>query len=1025
MSLAASLHVAKQHVNITVHEDPLDVKGYTDIDFHATSHHSQVIFLNARQVFVDKVTINGKDVPFQHIDSHAALLFKTGPLVRDASHFAAVSQIVNESPDLIIPYEGNYPVSVHIEFRVKKDCTSIVNKDGIIFTDNRVDGPSGWFPCVDTIAQRSLFSLSVTFSSSYVCVGPGETIFSTIDPQLKTNTMSYKIKFPVCASAVGFALGPFICQTLNNSEQTRNDIIMYYIGSVDESFKNTLEPVPSILQKTMDKFSFEENFYTTLSFVSLPFLTETILLPGVVFMPPSLNLPIGNVNVTYDVMIRLIEAIIGLFVYYFFPVGDPRDQWLQHGLVMFFAEVLAKEMYSECFRLDRRWNDLNWLMTEDIFPSIVLHKIDPATGEPFTDKYLRIKSKLLINMISTSMRNNEIQLVLLMQPHMKTCEEQPTFVTDRFFMDLTRFCPNINFKTFRQQWLCSNGFPIFTYNFTNDPRHNNMKFVLAQTPSCKTNVPFFTGNILVYLRDLDMPYEFPFAVENQIQIQQFNYFAHRRKTKKKNFSFVNGTTKSVTVHHAVMWLILDQPMSWICKVRPRLPQFMIHYQLQLLHNVYAQHEAISSLEDFKDTEESIAILTEFLKDDRVYFGVRGHVARALAMFNSEQTEDKHMRILLDWYASQFFENNPTSNEISVKPHDFYDIPRHFVQLEVIKSLSIIRNSQNYTPERIVKTLIEVLKQANNNTNNMYSDDYFNAEVILAFGRFRNENEDFYKNTSSQILNKLTLHASIPSYCNIITSAGYEALTAIALKTDIFTPDIKEMRSVVLETKNYFDCRASVYRDLLFLCIREKGITFAELISDIKTLIDQGESEMAAMCLRQIYRFILNSVHVGDKDHFQTYLLALPEGMSRDDVKKFLISNGNSGENGIEIAETLWDILTLHAKHNKILRSEALRAYTALYGEKLPEPYLKQSSLSQVPIDLTAERSSGSVVQIDMTRNAQALQAKAAAAAARNAQASLHATQSTPFFPVISTPSTNSLDNNENKNDNSNNSSSNI
>lgn len=1017
MSLA-SLHVAKQHVNVTVQEDPLDVKGYTDIEFQAASHHSQVIFLNARQVFIDKVTIGGKDVPFQHIDSHAALLFKTGPLVRDASHFAAVSQIVNESPDLIIPYEGNYPVSLHIEFRVKKDCTSIINKDGIIFTDNRIDGPSGWFPCIDSIAQRSLFSLSVTFSSNYICVGPGESIYSTIDPQLKTNTMSYKIKFPVCASAIGFALGPFIFQQLQSStEQNRNDISMYYTGSIDESFKNTLDPVPTILQQLTEKLSFDDTLYPTLSFVSLPFLTETVLLPGVVFLPPSLNCPIGNVNVTYDVVTKLIEAIIGLFVYYFFPVADPRDQWLQHGLVMFFAEVLAgsKEMFSKSFQLDRRWNDLNWLMTEDIFPSIVIYKLDPATGEPFTDRYLRIKSKLLINMISSSMQNNETQLVLLMQPLMKMCEEQPTFVSERFFMDLNRFCPSINFKTFRQQWLFSNGFPIFTYNFTNDPRHNNMKFILAQTPSCKTNVSFFTGNIVVYLRDLDMPYEFQFAVENQIQLQQFNYFAHRRKTKKKNFTFVNGATKSVIVHHAVMWMILDHPMSWICKVRPRLPQFMIHYQLELLHNVFSQHEAISSLEDFKDTEESLKMLEDLLKDDKIYFGVRGHVARALAVFNSELTDDKHLKILLDWYSSQFFATPSNSSKVVVKPHDFHDIPRHFVQLEVIKSLSIIRNSQNYTPERIVTTLIAILEQANNNTNNMYSDDYFNAEVILAFGRFRNENENFYKETSSKILNKLTLHASIPSYCNIITSAGYKALTAIALKTDIFTPDIKEMRSVVLEPTNYFDCRSSVFHDLLFLCVCNKGITFAELVSDIKTLVLQGEPEMAAMCLRRIYRFILNSVHIGDKDHFLTYLLALPETMSRDDVRKFLISNGNSGENGLEIAETLWEILTLHAKHHKILRSEALRAYTSLYGEKLPEPYLKQGFLSQVPIDLTAERSSGSVVQIDMTRNAQALQAKAAAAAAAAAKAALHASQSTPFFPAMLPTSIDSLPNDENQN----------
>ncbi|OHT07714.1 hypothetical protein TRFO_23983 [Tritrichomonas foetus] len=985
MSLEASLHVAKQHVNVTVQAEPLEIKGFTDIDITAaTPHPPPVIFLNARQVVIDKITSGDKEISFQYIDSHAALLFKSGPLVRDASHFAAVSQIVNESPDLVIPHEGIYPVSLHIEFHVKSGATSIVNKNGIIFSDNRVDGPSGWFPCIDTIAQRSFFSLTVTFSANFVCVGPGESNLVAVDPQAKTNTMSYKIKYPVSASAIGFALGPFISQPLQApSEQLRNDIIMYYIGSVDESFRNTLEPVPQMLQKITEKFSFEEPFYTTISFVSLPFLTETVLMPNVVFLPPSLNCPLGNVNIIYDVVIKLTEALIGLFIYYIFPVGDVRDQWLQHGIVSYFAEIFATSIYSDSFKLDRRWNDLNWLMTEDIFPSIVLYKIDPASGEPFRDQFLRVKAKLLLNMISTSMRNNgALQLVLLMRPLMKMCEEQTGFVTDRFFMDLVRFCPNINFKTFRQQWLYSNGFPIFTYNFTNDNRHNNMKLVLAQTPSCKTNVPFFTGNILVHLRDLEQPYEFQFAVENQIQLQQFNYFAHRRKTKTKKFTYVNGTETQVFVHHAVMWIILDHSMTWLCRVRPRLPEFMIIYQLDLLHNVFAQHEAISSLEDFKDTENTLTKLTEMLKDDKVFYGVRKHIARALAKFNSEQTEFKHMQILMDWYKSQFMQFNTQTQQYTAKPHDFHDTPRHFVQLEVIKSLSIIRDSQNYTPDIIVKLLIQILEQANNNSNNMYNDDYFNAEVILAFGRLRTESESYYNQTSSLIMTKLSLHASIPSYCNIITSAGYTALTAIALKTEAFSPDVKEMRSVVLEDTNYFDCRASVFRNLLFLCLVEKGVTFAELVSDVKTLCLHGNHEVAAMCLREVYRFILNSVHVGDQDHFQTYLLAIPEGMTNEQVKKFL----TSGPRALDIVETLWEILTVYGQHHKILRSEALRAYTALYGEKLPAPYQQKSTPSQVPIDLTAERSSGSVVQIDITRSAQARNAQAAQHAAAQAKA---------------------------------------
>jgi transcription initiation factor TFIID subunit 2 len=466
--------------------------------------------------------------------------------------------------------------------------------------------------------------------------------------------------------------------------------------------------------------------------------------------------------------------------------------------------------------------------------------------------------------------------------------------------------------------------------------------------------------MLVHLQDLDQPYEFPFSVENQIQLQQMSYFAHRKKTKTKEFTFVNDQATKIVVHHAVMWLIIDAPMAWICRVRPRLPEFMITYQLQLLRNVFAQHEAVSALEDFATTETTLKMLTDLLKSDEVYYGVRCHIARALARFASEQTEFKHMNILLEWYESMFF-MKAAGQKPRVKPNDFHDAKTHFLQLEVIKSLSIIRDSQNYTPVKIVELLINILDEANNNSNNMYNDDYYNAEVELALGRIRPENDQFYTDAANIIQGKLSLHATIPSFCNIISSAGYLALTAISLKTDVFVPNVKEMRSVVRENTTHFEARASVFRDLLFLCLAGK-VPFKNLVADVKCLATDGFREMAAFCLREVHRFIHNSLHIGDENKFETYLLALPEGMQKEQVAKVL----TAGDNQVEITETLWEVLAVHGKHHRILRSEAFRAYLSLYGERLPYPY-EEKAVTPSGTDLTADRSNGTMPQIDMPR----------------------------------------------------------
>jgi hypothetical protein len=320
-----------------------------------------------------------------------------------------------------------------------------------------------------------------------------------------------------------------------------------------------------------------------------------------------------------------------------------------------------------------------------------------------------------------------------------------------------------------------------------------------------------------------------------------------------------------------------------------------------------------------------------------------------------------MNVLLEWYETQFF-IKPQNGKARPKPHDFHDARNHFVQLEVIKSLSICRDSQGYTPVRVVELLIHSLQEANNNSSNMYNDDYYNAEVELALGRIRPEIDQYYTDAVTIIQAKLQLHATIPSLCIIISSAGYLALTAIALKSDVFLPNVKDMRSVVLENTNHFEARASVFRDLLFLALIKKGVLFEDLVADVRWLASNGSREMAAFCLREIHRFIHNSVHYGDENKFETYLLALPEGMTKEQLTREL----TGGEHKLEIAETLWEILTIHGQHHRILRSEAFRTYVSLYGEKLPYPYGERSA-APPQFELTADRSNGCVLQIDMPR----------------------------------------------------------
>jgi hypothetical protein len=542
-------------------------------------------------------------------------------------------------------------------------------------------------------------------------------------------------------------------------------------------------------------------------------------------------------------------------------------------------------------------------------------------------------------MIATTM--NE-PLYLLMRPMFKIAQEQLIGIADRFYTKITKFCSLINFKSFRNQWLNSNGMPIFTFNFTADQRNRQMKLILYQTLSCeKTKVKFFTGNLLVQLRDLKQPHEFKFQVENVLLQQQMKYFAHKPKKKKTSFYFVNDTKEDINIYNGIMWVSIDPTHSWVMRVVPRLPEFMLHYMLKLVRDVYTQHETLSALEEWKNTSETQDKLKMFLSNTQCFYGVRGHAARELAVFaNDDEPDTSHKKILIDWYKANFFDNDKPKN------HNFQNLANHFVQLEVIKSLSVIRNSTNFTPDDVIKLLVQIIEESDNN-GNQYSDDKFQEEASLALGRINPLKSSGLVEIESKLVERVRGSQMSGGFCNSLISSRYIALTANLLKQrdeidgppfkDRHNQTIQEMRTILFDDSLFIQYKSEIFRCLLFFALIEMPITFSELISYIKKLASSSKKMLAASLLRELYRFVLNTPPYDGKDRFETYLLRFPREMKRNTV----IDKITKGENALEIAETLWSIMTIDAKYHSILRSECLRAYTTLYGQSTPEPFLNR------------------------------------------------------------------------------------
>ena len=159
----SELHVSHQNININIDSETLHISGYTELEIECEPSSSpDVIFLNARQLNIKSIFLNDSPTEFQYIDTHKALEFTGTPLVRDAAQFTSVCEIVLQSPEVIIPVNQNFPLVVRIDFDVNDDSTAIVKKDEVIFTDNKIDGPMSWFPCMGESSQRSSFKLNIT-----------------------------------------------------------------------------------------------------------------------------------------------------------------------------------------------------------------------------------------------------------------------------------------------------------------------------------------------------------------------------------------------------------------------------------------------------------------------------------------------------------------------------------------------------------------------------------------------------------------------------------------------------------------------------------------------------------------------------------------------------------------------------------------------------------------------------------------------------------------------------------------------
>ena len=290
----SAIRITEQKIFLKIQSETQPITGYTDITFESSTEAiPRVLFLNARQMTIQGVFFGNEEAKYDYIDTHAALEMNTGPLVRDAAHFSRVCQDVLNSPELIIQTPKQLPATVRIVYTINQDSTAFGKCNGILYTNNLLDGPSAWFPCIDGLGQRSNFTLEIAYPKQLVCVGPGkDLVIVSSEESANLNTVRYSFPYAIHPKDVGFALANF--KSNQGAQNSSGVSIQYYFNQDEETFLHTMSPVPELIGEVSQLLLPDETILQSCNIVYIPELQELHSFPGLIFYPSSYIVPDGN-----------------------------------------------------------------------------------------------------------------------------------------------------------------------------------------------------------------------------------------------------------------------------------------------------------------------------------------------------------------------------------------------------------------------------------------------------------------------------------------------------------------------------------------------------------------------------------------------------------------------------------------------------------------------------------------------------------------------------------------------------------
>ncbi|KAI0539752.1 hypothetical protein GGR58DRAFT_463287 [Xylaria digitata] len=179
------------------------------------------------------------------------------------------------------------------------------------------------------------------------------------------------------------------------------------------------------------------------------------------------------------------------------------------------------------------------------------------------------------------------------------------------------------------------------------------------------------------------------------------------------------------------WIRMDADFEWICEMKTNLPAYMYASQLQQDRDVAAQQDSMLFLKQSfaKSGAHPLVstILARTLLDPRYFYGIRLMAAEELPRHAVQDQVDwiglRHLQ-----KAFQHFFCYPGST--TPRPNNFSDKRQYMIQCAIPEAMATIRGEDGKCPKDARRFILGLL-QANNNSENVFSDQFYICKLIKA------------------------------------------------------------------------------------------------------------------------------------------------------------------------------------------------------------------------------------------------------------------------------------------------------